>query len=82
MKYDTGIFLCVGRRGTGKTTLLRNLISDLLRDGRHIALIYDPRAQIERPFLMPPRNPAVLFTHLEFFQYRISLFPCEFARIT
>ena len=46
-----------------------------------IAPINDPHAQIERPFLMPPRNSAVLFARLELFQCRESLFPCEFARI-
>jgi hypothetical protein len=47
-----------------------------------IALINDPRPQFERPFLMSPRNSAVLFARLELFQCRKDIFPCKFARIT
>ena len=44
-RFPVGVYLCCGRRGMGKTTLQRQLIADMLADGRTIAVIHDPRGQ-------------------------------------
>jgi hypothetical protein len=59
LESETRHLLAVGKSGSGKTTALRNLISQVAERAEH-ALIYDPDGSYIRSFYRPERGDIIL----------------------